>query len=233
MDLFSEKFILTLTISLLNIRSGFIVKGFISWYSDLKIKEELKQKAHVMELSLIESKLDPHFLFNTINNIDVLVLRDSKKASDYLNKLSSILRFILYESKGRKIKLSEEIDYILRYIELQKIRTSNQKFVSLDIKGEHISSLIYPMTFIPFIENAFKHCTNKKIENAIEISIITSKKNIHFRCSNKFKLSAKPIKEGIGNKLIAKRLQLLYPSSHTLETYKNDDKYTADLKIEL
>jgi len=233
LDLFLGKFILTLSISLLNISSGFIIKGFINWYSDLKIKEELQQKAHVMELSLIESKLDPHFLFNTINNIDVLVLGDSKKASEYLNKLSSILRFILYESKGRKIKLSEEIDYIMRYIELQKIRTSNQNFISMDIKEEPIDSLIYPMTFIPFIENAFKHCKNKKIEKAIEVSILTTKKQIHFRCSNKFSISSKPVKEGMGNELIEKRLQLLYPDAHILETFKNGDQYTIDLKIGL
>ncbi|MGE0932377.1 sensor histidine kinase [Peijinzhouia sedimentorum] len=233
LDLFIGKFILTLSISLLNIGSGFIIKGFINWYSDLKIKEELQQKAQVMELSLIESKLDPHFLFNTINNIDVLVKSDSKKASEYLNKLSSILRFILYESKGRKIKLFEEIDYIMRYIELQKIRTSNQNFISVDIKQEHIDSLIYPMTFIPFIENAFKHCTNKKIEKAIEVSILSTKKQIHFKCRNKFSISSKPVNGGMGNELIENRLRLLYPDGHILETFKNGDQYTIDLKIEL
>ena len=233
LGLFIGKFLLTLTISLLNICTGFIIKGFISWYSDLKIKEQLKQKTDSMELSLIESKLDPHFLFNTINNIDVLVVSDSKKASDYLNKLSDILRFILYDSKGGKIKLSEEIEYISRYIELQKIRTTNQKFISIDINEELTDSHIYPMTFIPFIENAFKHCTNKKIENAIKVSISTANKQIHFKCSNRFKVSSKPVKEGIGNELIEKRLELLYPNSHTLEIHKSDDQYTIDLKIEL
>lgn len=232
-SIFTGKFILTLLISLLNITSGFILKGFISWYNDLKIKEEIQHKAHMMELSLIESKLDPHFLFNTINNIDVLIARDSNKASIYLKKLSSILRFILYESKGRKIKLEEELNYILKYIELQKIRTSNQKFISVNIEGKNTNSRIYPMTFIPFIENAFKHSTNKKVENAIGISILITEEKIAFKCSNKFKPSSINKNGGIGNSLITKRLQLLYPSRHTLETSKTSDTYSASLTIEL
>jgi two-component system LytT family sensor kinase len=233
LDLFTEKFILATLISLFNITAGFIIKGFISWYSDLKIKEELQQKSYLMELSLIESKLDPHFLFNSINNIDVLVLRDSKMASEYLKNLSGILRFILYESKGKRIKLSEEIDYIMKYVALQKIRTSNEKYVTIDIKGEFVSSLIYPMTFIPFIENAFKHSTNKKIAGAIEIAIFSTEKQIDFKCINKSRVSTKLENTGIGNELIMKRLQLLYPNQHILETSKGDDTYIVNLKIDI
>lgn len=233
LDLFTEKFIVTVAISFLNIVGGFIIKGFVSWYSDLKIKEELQEKASMMELSLIESKLDPHFLFNTINNIGVLIQRDPTKASSYLHKLSGILRFILYESKGKKIKLSEEIDYILRYIELEKIRTSNQSFISVDILDEGSDARIYPVTFIPFIENAFKHCNTKKIENAIQIRIHSTKEKVHFKCRNRFKSSAKQANKGIGNELIVKRLQLLYGSRHSLAFHKDAGTYSVDLKIEL
>jgi LytS/YehU family sensor histidine kinase len=230
---FLEKFVLTLLISSLNITTGFILKGFISWYSNLRINEELEQKAKLTELALIESKLDPHFLFNTINNIDVLVTKDPETASIYLNKLSSILRFILYESKGRKININEEVDYIQQYIELQRIRTSNENFVSLTVSGDTNEIQIYPMTFIPFVENAFKHSTNKKLENAISIHLVFSDHDIYFKCSNKFNPSTKPTEGGLGNKLISRRLELLYPKLHSLQANKNKDTYTVELDITL
>lgn len=233
-EVFLQKFTLTFLISSLNIVNGFILKGFISWYSNLKINEELEEKAKLTELALIESKLDPHFLFNTINNIDVLVTKNPETASVYLNKLSDILRFILYESKGQKIKIHQEIDYINQYIQLQRIRTSNENFVNLKIKGEsENNTLIYPMTFIPFVENAFKHSANKKLENAIDIQLTFSDNHIHFECSNKFNPSFKPKEGGLGNELISRRLELLYPESHSLQTNNSADTYTVKLNIQL
>ena len=233
-EVFIEKFVLTFLVSSLNIVTGFILKGFVSWYDNLRINEELEQKAKLTELALIESKLDPHFLFNTINNIDVLVTKNPETASVYLNKLSDILRFILYESKGRKIKIDQEIDYIKRYIQLQRIRTSNENFVTLKINGDSDNNiLIHPMTFIPFVENAFKHSTNKKLENAIEIHLTFLNHHIHLECSNKFSPSFKPKEGGLGNELISRRLELLYPESHSLQTSKTTDTYTIKLDIEL
>jgi len=233
-EVFLQKFTLTTLISSLNIVTGFILKGFISWYNNLRINEELKQKAKLTELALIESKLDPHFLFNTINNIDVLVSKNPETASVYLNKLSDILRFILYESKGRKIKIHQEINYIQQYIQLQRIRTSNENFVNLKINGASNNNiLIHSMTFIPFVENAFKHSTNKKLENAIDIRLTFSDHHIHFECSNKFNPSFKPKEGGLGNELISRRLELLYPESHSLRTSKITDTYTIKLDIEL
>jgi two-component system LytT family sensor kinase len=154
---------------------GLIIKGFITWYEELKMKEELSQKNYEMELALVKSQLDPHFLFNTINNIDVLILKDPTEASNYLNKLSDIMRFMLFDTKTDEISLAKEIKYIEKYIELQKIRTSNSNYVNFSVNGIPDSKTIAPMIFIPFIENAFKHTTNKKIENAININILIEK----------------------------------------------------------
>ena len=106
-----------------------VIKGFITWFNEIKLKEALKEKNHEMEMALIKSQLDPHLLFNTINNIDALILKDAVAASDYLNKLSDIMRFMLYETKPDKILLSKEIEYIEKYIALQKIRTANRNYV--------------------------------------------------------------------------------------------------------
>lgn len=213
--------------------AAFILKGFITWVKEIKLKEELKQKNHETEMALIKSQLDPHFLFNTLNNIDVLILKDATVASNYLNKLSDILRFMLYETKTDEILLKKEIEYIEKYIELQKIRTANANYVSFEVIGNPANISIAPMVFIPFIENAFKHSTNKKIDNAITVQLFINEENIQFVCKNKFDPNRKIIQEsnGLGNDLIQKRLHLIYPEHHQLELDKQINLYSVKLTI--
>ncbi|TAH40287.1 MAG: histidine kinase [Bacteroidetes bacterium] len=211
-----------------------VMKGFITWYEEMKLKEELKQKNHETEMALLKAQLDPHFLFNTLNNIDVLLIKDATKASDYLNMLSDILRFMLYETKTDTILLEKEIEYIHKYIELQKIRTSNLNYVNFEVTGNPGNKMIAPMVYIPFIENAFKHSTNKKIDNAINVKVFINKDNILFICENKFD-SSRMIKQdsgGLGNELIKKRLNLLYPDMHNLEIVNQSDNYSVLLTIQ-
>ena len=210
-----------------------IIKGFINWFNEKKLKEALKEKNHEMEMALIKSKLDPHLLFNTINNIDALIIKDAVEASNYLNKLSDIMRFMLYETMAEKILLSQEIEYIEKYIALQKIRTANANYVHFSVTGNIGNKSIAPMIFIPFIENAFKHTTNKKLENAITVNIIIKQETIQLVCENKFdsRLSVKETNSGLGNELIQKRLELIYPGKHTLEVHKNNELYSVNLTI--
>ena len=212
---------------------AWVIKGFITWFNEIKLKEALKEKNYEMEMALIKSQLDPHLLFNTINNIDALILKDAVAASDYLNKLSDIIRFMLYETKPDLILLSKEIAYIEKYIALQKIRTANSHYVHFSVSGNIGSKLIAPMIFMPFIENAFKHTNNKKLENAISIAICVKAQKIEFRCENKF--DAKPPVQqpgsGLGNQLIQKRLNIIYAEKHVLEVTKTDDLYRVHLTI--
>jgi len=211
-----------------------IIRGFLTWFQEIKLKETLKQKNQEMELALVKAQLDPHFLFNTINNIDVLILKNADQASDYLNKLSDIMRFMLYETKSDKILLAKEIEYIEKYIELQKIRTSNAHYVNFSVSGKLNGQTIAPMIFIPFIENAFKHTTNKKIKNAISIKIDIQKESIQFKCINKCDLNRKTQDlnpGGLGNDLIQKRLNLIYPDQHKLDIFKNEISYNITLSI--
>lgn len=211
-----------------------VIKGFITWYNDIKIKEMLTEKNHAMEMALIKAQLDPHLLFNTINNIDTLIVRDPLAASDYLNKLSDIMRFVLYETKGEKIPLAREIAYIEKYIALQKIRTSNEDYVHLEVSGVIGNKVIAPMVFIPFIENAFKHATNKKVENAISVKILIEDKQVRLTCENRYDpFAAKQNNRdgGLGNELVQKRLDLIYKGKHQLEVAKNQDLYSVNLII--
>lgn len=162
------------------------IKGFATWFSEIRLKELLKEKNYEMEMALVKSQLDPHLLFNTINNIDALILKDAAKASNYLNQLSGIMRFILYETKTEQILLHKEVEYLEKYIALQKIRTANQNYVNFSVTGVMGNKLIAPMVFIPFVENAFKHTNNKKIENAISIDIFVNDDHIRLLCANKF-----------------------------------------------
>lgn len=226
-------FIVTMSIAIVYGIIALVLRGFLTWYEELKLKEELMEKNFNMELALVKSQLDPHFLFNTINNIDILISKDPAEASQYLNKLSDIMRFMLYETKTEQIPLAKELEYIEKYIELQRIRTANKHFVDFAVNGKVNGQKIAPMVFIPFIENAFKHSGNKKIDQAVDIDISVGREIITFTCDNKFDPRKKVNNgaNGLGNELIRKRLQLLYPQRHNLSVDRNNDRYRVELTI--
>ena len=212
---------------------GSLLKGFISWYSEIRVKEQLKRKNLQTELSLLRAQINPHFLFNTLNNIDILIEKEPKKASAYLNKLSDIMRFTIYDSGSEKIPLRQELEYLEKYLELQRIRTRNPNFIRYEVTGNTKGLKIAPMLFIPFIENTFKHATNKKIEHAIDISININSTGIIFNCKNAIDYAVLPQqKGGIGLELIKNRLNLMYPR-HQLEIQKSDELYSINLNLDL
>lgn len=233
-----------LVLTLIHGTLGLILRGFLQWYDDIKWKERLAQQHFETELALVKSQLDPHFLFNTLNNIDILIEKNPQKASSFLNKLSEIMRFMLYETKTDTIPLSKEIAYIEKYIALQKIRTANPEFVHFDASEATHPHAIAPMLFIPFIENAFKHSPPLKTGTAIDIQIRTEPNQIIFMCKNRVKhaFSDQNNSErnnpansdtdgGIGEKLITKRLALLYPNQHKLTFNMQNDWYEARLTV--
>lgn len=211
-----------------------VIKGFIQWFDEIKLKEELAAKNFEIESALLKSQINPHFLFNTLNNIDFLIAKDATNASEYLNKLSDILRYMVYDAKDEKIALFKELAYIEKYVELQKIRTNNPDYVNLKITGKAENLTIAPMIFFPFIENAFKHTENNKRTNKIEIKILIEDKKIVFECENTFQKSVEnPDYGGLGNQLIKKRLELIYPDKYFLEFNDDDRIYRINLMLKL
>lgn len=212
-----------------------VIRGFITWYDELKLKEELAQKNFETELALIKSQINPHFLFNTINNIDVLITKDAAKASLYLNKLSDVLRYMVYDAKNEKIALATEIEYLGKYLELQRIRTVNPDYINFHIAGELQNLIVAPMILFPFVENAFKHTENKKSSNTIQIRVLIEKNKLIFECENSFQTNENVKQEfgGLGNQLIQKRLILLYPGRHRLEIKKDEETYRVKLSLDL
>lgn len=220
-------------LALVNGIIGLVMRGFITWYGDIRIKEELQRKNYEVELALIKSQINPHFLFNTINNIDVLIDKDAGKASAYLNKLSDIMRFMLYESKSDMVPLERELTYIEKYVELQRIRTSNPNYIHFEVNGQPGNHMIEPMLFIPFIENAFKHAEYKKNEDAIRIEFDIKADSISFKCNNRFvkSIRSRPDHSGLGNELIQKRLELLYQKRYDLTVVEEDGFYKVSLML--
>ena len=217
----------------IHIATGSIMKGFITWYNDIRLKEELAAKNFEMELTLVKSQLNPHFLFNTLNNIDVLIESDPGKASAYFKKLSHIMRFMLYETKSEKIPVVKELSYIEKYVELQQLRSSNPLFVKYNYTGDPQGHFTEPMLFLPFIENAFKHAASKKEVEGIKINFLFEPDKIVFTCANRY--DNRPQQQensGMGFELISRRLQLLYPQKHDLKITKAEGRYTVRLIIQ-
>ena len=142
---------------------------------------------------------------------------------------------MLYESNVDKIPLSKEIEYIRKYIDLQKIRTANSDFVKFEISGDPNGKIVAPMIFIHFIENAFKFASNKKIENAVNIKFEISDNKLLFYCSNHKNISDElnSEKNGIGISLIKQKLDLIYRKNYNLHIKDEDNWYNVNLEIQL
>jgi two-component system LytT family sensor kinase len=215
--------------------TALLLKGFTTWVLEIEYKKQLEKNNLESNLALIKARINPHFLFNTLNNIDVLIEKDPTTASTYLKKLSDILRFTLHEAPSDSIALNKEINHIEQYIELQKIRSSNINFVKFDAGAATHNLQISPMLFMPFIENAFKYSTNKKIDNAITITLKTQANQVIFSCVNIYD-DKQPITTedgGLGLELIKNRLELLYPKNYKLDTAKTADHFTVNLVVTL
>jgi len=215
---------------------GFGEPAIIEYFNEKDKQKELEKKNLQSEVNLLRSQINPHFLFNTLNNIDALVRKDPEQASELLIKLSVQMRYMLYDSNTEKISLSSEVEFIKDYISLQKLRMRNQKAVRFLLNGEFKTRVIAPMLFIPFIENAFKHCSDKEHTGAIEIEITENNEQLDFFITNLFDPDDTGIKDkrgGIGLDLVRRRLKLIYPDRHFLEIVDENNRYTVRLNIQL
>lgn len=235
MHLYDLLILLTIiaVLSILHGVMGLLFKGFIFWYNDIALKEQLQRKNWETEMALVKAKLHPHFLFNTINNIDVLIHKDAAMASGYLNQLSDILRFMLYENNSDQLPLTKELEYIDKYIALQRIRNAHAAFVRYELTGNPDGWMIAPMLFIPFIENAFKYAGYLPQQDAIVIKIAAEADTLTFTCVNMYEDGVHERSEegGIGNALMQQRIALLYPQQHALHFESESGFYSVTLTI--
>ncbi|MFM9911559.1 MAG: sensor histidine kinase [Chitinophagaceae bacterium] len=188
------------------------------------------------ELSLLRSQASPHFMFNVLNNMVALARKQSDQLEPSLIKLSSLMRYMLYDTDGDRVSLEKEIDYLQSYIDLQKQRFG--KNISIEINFREIDGTyeIEPMLLIPFVENAFKHGTGFIEDARIDISLRVKNKLLHFEVMNRYTENTEEIKDktsGIGLTNVKRRLNLLYGNRHSLLINKNNGWFTTSLQLNL
>ena len=193
---------------------------------------QLKNEKTEAELMLLKSKIDPHFFFNTLNNLYGLTLEKSDEAPEVILKLSEIMRYTIYEGEKEHVLLKDEITYLEKYLEIHKIRY--KKKVQIDFNKSIVDDeiRIAPLLFIMLVENAIKHGVETLVNNAfINISISTSPGRMIFHIENNFEPREEA--EGLGLKNLKRRLQLIYPNRHELTINTKESIFTANLMIEI
>ncbi len=210
-----------------------LVKFATDWFSNERIQRNLESEKKDMELQFLKSQLNPHFLFNSLNNIYSLAYQKSEKTADAILKLSEIMRYMIYESNDSWVALSKEVDYLESYIELQKLRFKDGASVELTMQGEIDEQRIVPLILISFVENAFKHGVANDPEDPIRIQIIANKKILHFSITNKKNKTNKDAMGGVGLNNVERRLQLLYPDRYKLNIVNSATHYTSELMLDI
>lgn len=227
------------TISIFTIALPFI---FLSWLARITEnlvlntikKEQLEKQAVEAELHYLKSQINPHFLFNTLNNIHTLVYKQDATAPEALLRLSSLMRYMIYESNAHTVPLSREIIYLQDYISLQQLRYKKVSVVDLEIAGDPDTCFIAPLLFIHFLENAYKHSPARLEPGDIKLKLEIKENTLIFSIRNPVVTKQDNSMDepgGIGLPNIRKRLQLLYPDTHTLEISSTDDRFAVMLKI--
>lgn len=205
------------------------------WYENHIIQRNLKAQNDANELALLRAQINPHFLFNTLNNIHSFIQREPDKASFGIIKLSDIMRYMLHKSDTEKVLLENEIEYINNYIDLQKLRISDADFVEFNITGNYQGVSVPPMIFMPFVENAFKHGRKRDVSPGIFINLSILNNNIEFSITNYIKEeeNVDNAKGGFGLKNIKRRLELLFKDKYDLKIINEEKKFIVKLKITL
>lgn len=197
---------------------------------------ELKNKMLEAETKALKAQINPHFLFNSLNNIYALAQMKSDKTPDAILHLSDILRYVTYESNQNFVDLKDEIKTIESFILLQALKDDNQSNIRIEIDSANGHYKIAPLLLIPFIENCFKHSNHEEKEKGwIEIKLKAADGKIRLICANSYpdKAALKDITGGVGMENVRKRLALIYPDKHTLSIKDDLNTYTASLEINL
>jgi LytS/YehU family sensor histidine kinase len=215
---------------------SFLFKFLQGWFEQEKKISQIEVAQLSTELKYLRAQINPHFLFNTLNNLYGLALKKSDKTPEVVMRLSEIMDYMLYESNESKVPLKKDVDNLINYIEIERIRQGNNAKIDFTITGEIKTQKIIPLLMLPLFENGFKHGVNKEMANAylnshldvtqtfIELTVINNKPIVP---------AEKDDGHGIGLQNLRKRLELFYPQKHRLSIVQKPDSYKVYLKIEL
>lgn len=196
----------------------------------LRLKKEKKQA----ELMHLKSQVNPHFFFNTLNNLYGLVEQDTAKAQQLILKLSDMMRYSIYEGQNDWVTLTDEITYLENYMDLHRMRYHKEITIRFDIDAEDRNIKIMPLLFIIMVENAFKHGVEKLRKDAfVHIHLKSTKQLVDFEIENNFDGEEMGGPEGIGLKNLKQRLELVYLNRYELEISSHADIYKIRLRLRL
>ena len=218
--------------------SSTIFKIVNDWVRHQRERKELQTQTMQSELRFLKSQINPHFLFNTLNNLYALTLKKSDKAPEIVIKLSEMMRYMLYECNEKSVFLRKEVNYIRNYLDLERLRQGKNVDIDFIVNGEVHNQKIAPLMFIPFLENSFKHGLNNQLSKGfVKIVMEVHQNDVHLFIENS-KPETLPLREhrrsgGIGLVNVRRRLNILYPNQHDLQIKDSPKTYSVDLKIGL
>jgi len=210
-------------------------KAVSQWYAEKQRLQELENSMVQAELSFLKSQIHPHFLFNSLNSIYYLALSKDDKAPEAILSLSDFLRFVTTESDNSRIPLEKEVKMLEEYIHLQSLRASEKFELQFHRKGDFSSLQIMPLSFIPFVENAFKYGISAHTDCFIHLNVEVEHDVLVFTIANSIPSIQKITADssGIGLENIKKRLELAYPERYVLNLQYDRLCFNVYLKIEL
>lgn len=212
--------------------AAFVTSISLALNDQLKLAEKERLNAQIASL---KSQMNPHFLFNTLNNIYATSLDKAPQTAKMIEMLSAMMRYTLKETQREYVSLSDELQYLNNFIELQRIRLEDRVYVSYTVRGQSENLGIAPMLLIPFIENAFKHGVNAEEESRIEITIVVKGSELGLQVVNNKVNIQHDITEpsGLGIVNTKHRLELTYPAKYTLKIKETGKIFSVSLQLNL
>jgi hypothetical protein len=208
-----------------------MIRFTVNWFDLENKKNQLENEKLVAELNYLKARINPHFLFNTLHNLNYLVYSGSARATDVIIRLSNIMRYMIYDASKEKVFLKKEIEYMNDYIHLESIRLNQAFKINFYIEGDPQKVDIAPLIMLTFLENAFKHGVSDQEEKCwIDVRLVITDNAIHYDVSNKkLKMASKNLKSGFGLDNVKRRLQLSYPEKHRLVIADEADVFRISL----
>lgn len=224
------------------VTSNFFIVVFVGmlrfaqdWFELEARRKAVEREKLLAELNFLKAQINPHFLFNTLNNLYYLAYSKSDRATEVIDKLSKMMRYMIYESNHPQVLLSKEIEYMQNYISLERIRLSNEVPIDFEVAGNIQGVMIAPLIFITFLENAFKHGVTGQTQGSwVKISITMEGKTCVYTVQNSKAAASHQIQTpGIGLVNVKRRLELSYPQHYELAIQDEEDRFEVRLKLDL
>ena len=198
------------------------------------VREQILKQAVTSELVYLKSQINPHFLFNTLNNIHTLVYIQAPVASEAVMRLSSLMRYMLYESNAATVPVTTELNYLNDYIGLQQLRYASPNVVDFRVEGDIERSSIAPLLFIHLLENSYKHSPAELPSGSIQVSVLVKGLTLSFHCENPLSSQTDNFlgeSGGIGLANLRKRLSLLYRDRYRLAVHRDERRFRVEMEI--